>query len=568
MTSDTSIDNTTNNTAAFNEWQGLGIWNFYFLIKFSALWYGYLNFHPFDNLIFLAFLLVPIPNQWLQRIRQWLSYPIGLALFYHDTWLPNIDSILNQGAGIFGFSPSYILELLLRFINFNMLGFAFILFVAYLFVSQWIRLSSITIMTLTWLNLLTIPGVSAFFAPRPPDAPPPSTGTTSQTTTQKASADTTVAASASAPNSPSSMANPPTNENLNAYIQDFYQKQKTLHTTFPAALPADAVPFDVLIIQICSMAWSDLEAVQLANHPLWTDLDILFTDFNSASSYSGPAAIRLLRASCGQSTHSQLYEPTEKDCYLMDNLANLGFSSQLMLDHTGVFGDFLKEIQNEGGLPNAPLMSFDNIAKAYISFNGSMLYNDAQLLQRWLSIQKKDMRTGTFFNIISLHDGNHSLVDNTAVPYKILASTLLDQLDAFLQTLEKSGNKTMVVILAEHGANLVGDKLQMSGLRDIPSRTITHIPAGVKFVGMKSPFTNGHLKIETPSSYLALSDLIARVLDGKIFEQEKPDLTALTKNLPETASVSENFGVTVMLYQGKPYVLLKGETNWLPYPQN
>lgn len=40
------------------------VWlNFYFLVKFALLWAGYLNFHPMLNLVFLAFLLVPIPEK-------------------------------------------------------------------------------------------------------------------------------------------------------------------------------------------------------------------------------------------------------------------------------------------------------------------------------------------------------------------------------------------------------------------------------------------------------------------------------------------------------------------------
>lgn len=44
-------------------WRGLSGWNFYFLVKFALLWAGYLNFHPMLNLVFLAFLLVPIPRK-------------------------------------------------------------------------------------------------------------------------------------------------------------------------------------------------------------------------------------------------------------------------------------------------------------------------------------------------------------------------------------------------------------------------------------------------------------------------------------------------------------------------
>ncbi|MBZ7309191.1 cellulose biosynthesis protein BcsG, partial [Klebsiella oxytoca] len=120
-------------------------------------------------------------------------------------------------------------------------------------------------------------------------------------------------------------------------------------------LPADAQPFDVLIINICSLSWSDIEAAGLMEHPLWKHFDLLFKNFNSATSYSGPAAARLLRASCGQLSHANLYQPSGSECYLFENLAKLGFTQQLMLGHNGVFGDFLKELRSLGGI-QSPLM--------------------------------------------------------------------------------------------------------------------------------------------------------------------------------------------------------------------
>lgn len=69
-------------------WRGLSGWNFYFLVKFALLWAGYLNFHPMLNLVFLAFLLVPIPQYKLHRIRHWIAIPLGFMLFWHDTGCP------------------------------------------------------------------------------------------------------------------------------------------------------------------------------------------------------------------------------------------------------------------------------------------------------------------------------------------------------------------------------------------------------------------------------------------------------------------------------------------------
>ncbi|MDI5677545.1 cellulose biosynthesis protein BcsG, partial [Salmonella enterica subsp. enterica serovar Anatum] len=50
-------------------------------------------------------------------------------------------------------------------------------------------------------------------------------------------------------------------------------------------------------VEIAQMFPADVEAAGLMSHPLWSHFDILFKHFNSGTSYSGPAAIRLLRAS-------------------------------------------------------------------------------------------------------------------------------------------------------------------------------------------------------------------------------------------------------------------------------
>ncbi len=543
--------------SSWRNWRGLGAWNYYFLLKFALLWYGYLNFHPFLNLVFLAFLLFPLPSLFLHRCRNWIALPIGLALFYHDTWLPNIYSIMSQGSNIFKFSPSYILELLNRFINWNMIGAAFVLLVAYLFLSQWIRLSVFTIALICWLNILTIQGPAIALLP-----------ITNKTT--EAPSQTTTAASNQPPATTSSTSNmPATNENLNTYLNQFYNIEKKRKTTFPEKLAADAQPFDLLIIHICSLAWADLDAVHLRNHPLWSQFDILFNQFNSAASYSGPAGIRLLRASCGQTSHAALYAPVDQDCYLLDNLAKLGFTTEAMLDHNGVFGNFLKELQEDGGIAKVPLMSHVGINQSMIEFDGSPLFSNDELLNKWLKDRpaNNSKATATYYNIITLHDGNRSIDNSKEIPYEVRAKKLFDQLVDFFAMLEKSGRKVVVVVIPEHGANLTGDKLQIPGLRDIPSPAITHIPVGVKLIGTKAQNKGDTVQINNPSSYLALSELISRLVDGKSFTSPQLDLKALTNKLPETAPVSENEGVIVIDYQGKPYVLLKGDTNWAPYPQ-
>ncbi|ONK19103.1 cellulose biosynthesis protein BcsG [Serratia sp. S119] len=545
---------TQSDNALWRYWRGLGGWNLYFLAKFALLWFGYLNFHALPNLVFMAFLLMPIPSQRLHRWRHYLAIPIGIALFYHDTWLPGINSILSQGSQLAGFSAQYLLELIGRFINWQMIGAAFVLFIAYLFVAQWVRVTVFTVAALVWLNIVNIAGPAVSLLPATSTAA--AGGANTPATSAPAAGDAAPADSL-----------PPTSANLTAYLNQFYERKKGRPPASPASLPADAQPFDLLVINICSLAWADMDAVNLQNHPLWSKMDIMFDNFNSATAYSGPAAIRLLRASCGQLSHRDLYQPVNQQCYLFDNLAKLGFKEQLMLDHSGVFGNFLKELREQGDM-QAPLMSQAGIGNELTSFDGEPIYNDLELLTRWLDQQQKggDGRTATFFNVIPLHDGNRFVGSNKSADYPPRAQKLFDQLNTFLDQLEKSGRKVVVVIVPEHGAALVGDKMQMSGLRDIPSPNITHTPVGIKLVGMKAPHQGSPLQIKTPSSYLALSELVSRLVDGKVFSEPSVDWQALTQGLPQTPVISENDNAVVMLYQGKPYIRLNGG-DWVPYPQ-
>ncbi|ASM23998.1 MULTISPECIES: cellulose biosynthesis protein BcsG [Serratia] len=546
--------NTQSDNALWRYWRGLGGWNLYFLAKFALLWFGYLNFHALPNLVFMAFLLMPIPSQRLHRWRHYLAIPIGIALFYHDTWLPGINSILSQGSQLAGFSAQYLLELVNRFINWQMIGAAFVLFIAYLFVAQWVRVTVFTVAALVWLNIVNIAGPAVSLLP-------------STSTASAGSANTPATAAPAAGDAAPADSLPPTSANLRAYLNQFYDREKGRATAFPTTLPADAQPFDLLVINICSLAWADMDAVNLQNHPLWSKMDIMFDSFNSATAYSGPASIRLLRASCGQLSHHDLYQPVNQQCYLFDNLTKLGFKEQLMLDHSGVFGNYLKELREQGDM-QAPLMSQAGIGNELTSFDGEPIYNDLELLTRWLDQQQKggDGRTATFFNVIPLHDGNRFVGANKSADYQPRAQKLFDQLNTFLDQLEKSGRKVVVVIVPEHGAALVGDKMQMSGLRDIPSPNITHTPVGIKLVGMKAPHQGSPLQIKTPSSYLALSELVSRLVDGKVFSESSVDWQTLTQALPQTPVISENDNAIVMQYQGKPYIRLNGG-DWVPYPQ-
>jgi cellulose synthase operon protein YhjU len=545
----------------WQSWRGLGGWNFYYLLKFGLLWTGYLNFHPLANLVFVAFLLFPLPSLKLHRLRNWIALPVGIGLFWHDTWLPGPESIMSQGSQLAGFSMDYLIDLVTRFINWEMVGATFVLLVAWLFLSQWIRVTVFVVAALIWLNVLTIAGPAISLFPSAAQAPAAATAGATAAATE------TGAAIAPVPGDIPAQTAPPTTQNLTAWLNSFYAAEAKRVTTFPTSLPADSQPFELLVINICSLSWSDIDAAGLSDHPLWKHFDILFKNFNSATSYSGPAAIRLLRASCGQPSHKNLYSPEGSQCYLFENLAKLGFSQHLMMDHNGVFGDFLKEVREYGGM-QSPLMDQKGLPTGLLSFDNSPVYDDTAVLNRWMEGKEREpnTRSATFYNLLPLHDGNHFPGNSKTADYKVRAQKLFDELDAFLTTLEKSGRKVMVVIVPEHGAALKGDKMQVSGLRDIPSPDITHVPVGIKFVGMKAPHDGDAIEITQPSSMLAVSELVARSVDGKNFVADQVDWDALTKNLPQTAPVSENSNAIVIQYQNKPYVRLNGG-DWVPYPQ-
>lgn len=543
---------------AFSLWRGLGGWNFYFLIKFALLWFGYLNFHALTNLVFLAWLLMPLASERLHRLRNWISIPIGIGLFWHDTWLPGPETILSQGGQFAGFSGAYLLDLVNRFINWQMVGTAFVMLVLYLFIAQWIRITVLVSAMLLWINVVNIAGPSFALLPTKEAAPPVTLNTAPQSNAAAARATAASGLDDSAP---------PTSANLTAYLNKFYESEKLRFTHFPDALPADSAPFDILVINICSLAWSDLDAAQLRDHPLWKHFDIMLSNYNSATGYSGPAGIRLLRASCGQTSHSDLYKPVDQRCYLFDNLANLGFKQQLMMDHTGIFGNYLQELREEGNL-NAPLMSQAGFKAELTSFDSSPVLNDGEVMQRWFDDRQKssDARTATFYNLIPLHDGTRDLGSSKTAPWQPRAKLLFDQLDTFLTNLDKSGRRVMVIVVPEHGAALEGDKMQMSGLRDIPSPGITHVPVGIKFVGMKAPHQGQALDVATPASLQAISELVSRVVDGQVFNAANVNMSVLTENLPQTPVVSENDNAVVMMYQGKPWIRLNGG-DWVAYPQ-
>ncbi|MDI9248894.1 cellulose biosynthesis protein BcsG [Stenotrophomonas sp. RS-48] len=531
-------------------WSDLRGWNLYFLSKVVLAWMGALDLKVLPNLLFLAALLVPLPWRWARITRTVVAVPVAVVLYYQDTWWPPFQRLLAQ-PGVLDFSADYWLELAQRFINWQMVAVLVLLVVAYLLLKPWLRITTLSVLGMLGMAVVALP------------LPAGLNWGTSQATAATGGAD--AAAGAAGALAPAS------NETLNAWLAAFYQQQSGLKTVFPA--PASAAPFDVIILNICSLAWSDLDEVGMRQNTLLDHMDLIFDDFNSATAYSGPAAIRLLRASCGQTSHTALFDPVPAECQLFSNLQRLGFQSELAMNHDGHFDNFIGELSQYGGLQARP-MDISAFPRALVAFDKSPLRRDGDVLNAWWKQRQAEQaqQVALFYNTISLHDGNRIVGADgraNAADYKARAQMVLGDMAGFVEAVERSGRRAMIVVVPEHGAALHGDRMQIPGMREIPSPSITHVPVGIKLVGMGTPASGGPRHVPEPSSYLALSELVSRVY--ALNAQSPPgarDWDSLLQGLPRTPSVSENEGAKVIDYGGKPWLQLQGSKAWNPYPED
>lgn len=531
-------------------WSDLRGWNLYFLSKVVLAWMGALDLKVLPNLLFLAALLVPLPWRWARITRTVVAVPVAVVLYYQDTWWPPFQRLLAQ-PGVLDFSADYWLELAQRFINWQMVAVLVLLVVAYLLLKPWLRITTLSVLGMLGMAVVALP------------LPAGLNWGTSQATAATGGAD--AAAGAAGALAPAS------NETLNAWLAAFYQQQSGLKTVFPA--PASAAPFDVIILNICSLAWSDLDEVGMRQNTLLDHMDLIFDDFNSATAYSGPAAIRLLRASCGQTSHTALFDPVPAECQLFSNLQRLGFQSELAMNHDGHFDNFIGELSQYGGLQARP-MDISAFPRALVAFDKSPLRRDGDVLNAWWKQRQAEQaqQVALFYNTISLHDGNRIVGADgraNAADYKARAQMVLGDMAGLVEAVERSGRRAMIVVVPEHGAALHGDRMQIPGMREIPSPSITHVPVGVKLVGMGTPASGGPRHVPEPSSYLALSELVSRVY---ALNAQSPsaarDWDSLLQGLPRTPSVSENEGAKVIDYGGKPWLQLQGSQAWNPYPED
>ena len=521
----------------------MGLWDLYFITKLFLYFGQHMDFHAWPNLAFAVFLAVPIPEKFANRrrlllYRQAIAIPAGIALFYYDTWLPPIGRVFSQASAVEGFSPAYLLELAGRLINPMVVGELALLFVVYFLVAKKFRVSSIIFIAM--LAPLFSIGQGT---PRP----------------EQSMADMNTPA-ASMPSGK------PDDATLNSQLAEFFSEESGRNVSFSAPAPQDA-PFDIIILQICSLSWDDLDFTKQRDNPLFKRFDIVFTDFNSAASYSGPAAIRLLRGSCGQPKHSALYDPAPPQCFTFDNLRDIGFEPQLAMNHDGHFGNFIGDVHDRGGMKAQPFDAKD-LPPYLQSFDDTPIRQDFAVLSKWWGARLKDHapRVALFYNTISLHDGNNypGRHGNSMQIYPARLEQLLKDMDRFFSALQASGRRAVVVFIPEHGASIRGDKMQIAGLREIPTPRITSVPVGIKLIGLPDNPSAQPLQVTRPAGYLAVSQLLANFVAITPFGKNNLSMEDYVRDLPETNAVSENEDVVVMR-RGKQYYIHTKGSEWVEY---
>lgn len=531
---------------------GLGLWNVYFIAKFALAHYEYLTLNFLYNGLLLLFILLPLKNRFLRLVRTGLALIAATALLYSESWLPGPDSIISNAQNIAGFSAMYVAQLIVDFVNVKMVIWGIVIVLAYLLIKNCVRL---TVFTLGYFICLVLQPYYVAWTTKP--AVEQNVEVIAQNKPSQPQQETNA--------DPSAI----TSETIDKWYTAFLDYEKGRRAEFPQGLSANDTPFEIILMNICSLSNDDLLASDLMNHPVLSEFNIRFDHFNSATSYSGPATLRLLNAVCGQVNHDSLYDGRRPECEIMNRLDQLGYRQHLYLDHRGQYDNYLQTLRDKAGLM-APLESTAKYPVRYMAFDDEEIADDLAVLRDWqrkTSRDKETKRHVTLFNFIALHDGNRLPRHSRWEEFKPRAIRFLNDLQTFMHELERSGRKVMLIVVPEHGAAVRGDRIQAPRLRDIPSMRITEVPLMVKFFGINN-MPAEPIHVTGPTSYLAMSTLIGRVLSLNYFGADggSVPLEELVRDLPETNPVSENGQSVVLTYRGNDYIRQKGG-EWRPYPR-
>jgi cellulose synthase operon protein YhjU len=515
----------------------VGLWSAYFLAKLLLYALGYIDFHPWENLAFAAFTVLTPVNARQRFAKNLLAVPIGILLLYHDSWLPPIAQALSQGQNLRAFSAVYLWELAGRIFSWRLIGELAAMLAIYALARRKLRMS-----TFVFIGIFAVA-----LAPHGRLWP-------QQQSAQAATPGFTPVPESRAPDLSAGA--------LDARLAQFYSEQQKIEVKFGTPAAGDP-PFDILILHVCSLSWDDLKTLNIAPAGFFGRFDLVLSGFSSGASYSGPAAIRLLRGACGQTPEHKLYEPVDGECFVMDGLQNAGFEPHWLMNHDGHFGNFFGDVRDRGGMKVA-LEGNGGAAIAQQSFDAAPIYGDYETLSKWWAkrLQNPAPRVALYYNTISLHDGNRFVGPGHAdSSYGARFSQFSSDIARFLDGLRASGRHVVVVFIAEHGAALAGDRRQISGLREIPTAAIARVPVAIALINAERPAPSAQERVEAPTSYPAVNELLARFIQDNPFAKPVPSLAGYTQALHQSDFVAENNGTTVMAVAGQ-YMMRSPDGAW------
>lgn len=517
----------------------MSFWAFYFLITIALHFSGHIHMQWLPNLLLAAWVFWPVRHPRLRLLRTIVASLCAALLLHAESGLPSIGRAFSQAHLLAGFSAGYLLELVGRLVNVKLVVAFFAALALYMVLSTRIRFAT--------LALLGIVGVGLHSAWQ---------------TTQQPRTGTVAAVPAAAPGDAAAASTLTPDTMLTAFFDR--EQQRKLQLQKPAT------PFDVVVLHVCSLAWDDMDYVGLTQHPFMTQAQLVFSQFNSASSYSGPASLRLLHGMCGQASHEGLYKGLDSSCYVFPSLESAGYEAQGLLNHDGVYDNFAKELQERGGL-KGKLLSNTSAPPAYRSFDNSTIYSDYGALHQWLqtrSTQPADKPVALYYNSITLHDGVHApggSTSNSLATYKPRLQQLLDDFARFSQELKASGRPTVLIMLPEHGANLRGDSMQIPGMREIPTPRITLVPTLVYLLNTPD-VPPAQVRVDKPVSYLDLFTLLDGMFQNSPFKAGAEPLQQRAQAMTGTDFVTDNETVTMLRMPDQQYWMRsKGSTTWVPY---
>ncbi|MBI5178415.1 MAG: cellulose biosynthesis protein BcsG [Nitrospinae bacterium] len=519
----------------WSDWD-LGMWSFYFLLKAYLYLKGSAGFSMALTAAFLVFVLLPSPERFVRyRTFRWgrtaLNCCLGAGLLWHDSWLPPfldaVSRLQQQGFPSLDYSLSFLMG--------YFTPLALVAVAALFLLSMALRRFRVSV-AVTVAVLVAVPVLA------------PKLGYGQQAVSEIRVEQTLTV-------------------NPDTYLRDFYASESERVVLFNKP-PADSFPFDIIFLHVCSLAWDDLAAIGKREEMFFGQFDYLFTNFNSATSYSQPALIRLFLANCGQRSHDDIHNKTQRACRMFETLADAGYATHYMLDHNGEYGDFFADLAKYGLAKARPFMPPMGLSPQAYFFDESPLYGDYDLLAKWLAARKesKAAKVALYYNSILLHAGGHWTDEEKKLgarsreeQFEDVESVLIDDLSRFFGLLNASGRNVAVVVIGEHGRALRAGPMQAPDLRDIPLPGITNVPVGIKLFGPK--FNGKKVRqqvIAKPSSYLAVSWMLSKFVEFSPFGPDAMSPEDIAARSPKTAFVSENEGNKIVEIGGAYYFHGKG----------